>query len=128
MIIRERKKDIKIDYSRDFYLREDPNCGLTFPWINGELSKDIPLAAKINFQDAIEHPEKYKDEGVRKHIHQYIEPPVLQCDHCKEEFDLIDEYMGACQCPKCGQWYNLFGQELLPPDQWGMDEVMDEIY
>ena len=26
-------------------------------------------------------------------------------------------YMGAVKCA-CGQWYNLFGQELLPPEEW----------
>jgi hypothetical protein len=29
--------------------------------------------------------------------------------------------MGANECPHCGQWYNVFGQELLPPDQWEED-------
>jgi hypothetical protein len=26
--------------------------------------------------------------------------------------------MGACQCENCGQWYNIFGQELIDPEYW----------
>lgn len=29
--------------------------------------------------------------------------------------------MGACQCPKCGKWYNIFGQALLDPEFWEDD-------
>lgn len=45
------------------------------------------------------------------------------CDNCGEEFEIHNEYMGACSCPNCGAWYNLFGQSLLPPDEW---ELTDE--
>lgn len=40
---------------------------------------------------------------------------------CGAEVPLMDQYMGACECPGCGQWYNLSGQELLPPEEWGYD-------
>lgn len=30
-------------------------------------------------------------------------------------------HLGACEWPTCGQWYNLFGQKLLPPDRWEED-------
>lgn len=45
-------------------------------------------------------------------------PPAYGTCHCGGTVELTDEYMGACECPNCGQWYNLFGQELLPPDMW----------
>ena len=53
-------------------------------------------------------------------INGYREPAHGIC-RCGEEVTLIDEYMGSCQCENCGQWYNLFGQELLPPNQWEED-------
>jgi hypothetical protein len=31
---------------------------------------------------------------------------------------LEDQYYAACQCPKCGQWYNIYGQHLRPPEEW----------
>ena len=40
---------------------------------------------------------------------------------CGETVYLHDQYRAACQCPKCGRWNNLFGQELLPPEMWEED-------
>ena len=65
----------------------------------------------------------------RKRINpDYVEPAIMRCENCGTEFDLTDEYYGACQCPECGQWYNLFGQTLLPPDEWeeDLDESLNE--
>ena len=42
-------------------------------------------------------------------------------DGSSETVYLYDRYRAACQCPKCGRWYNLFGQELLPPEMWEED-------
>lgn len=50
----------------------------------------------------------------------YMEPATLQCE-CGEKFSLVDQYLGACECPKCGRWYNLFGTRLLPPSEWGLE-------
>lgn len=36
----------------------------------------------------------------------------------EELIDLWDEYLGACECPNCGRWYNIMGQELNPPSTW----------
>ena len=41
---------------------------------------------------------------------------------CGQEVLLMDTYMGATDCPNCGQWYNVFGQELKDPDEWGLDD------
>ena len=51
----------------------------------------------------------------------YVNPAIGKCS-CGNEFELVDQYAGACECEKCHQWYNLFGQELLPPDKWDMDD------
>ena len=45
------------------------------------------------------------------------EPATGVCE-CGHRIALWDEYMGACECPHCGRWYNLFGQELNHPDTW----------
>ena len=50
---------------------------------------------------------------------EYRRSPALVRDtHCGEEFYLQDEYLGACECPRCGQWFNLFGQEVTNPSSW----------
>ena len=45
-------------------------------------------------------------------------PAFVRDTHCGAEFYLQDEYLGACECPRCGQWFNLFGQELTDPRGW----------
>ena len=40
--------------------------------------------------------------------------------HCGREIELFDQYCGACECD-CGQWYNLFGEEILSPSEWQED-------
>ena len=45
-------------------------------------------------------------------------PKLVRDKPCSEEFYLQDEYRGACECPRCGQWFNLFGQELTDPRGW----------
>lgn len=40
-----------------------------------------------------------------------------ECE-CGETVTLYNQYLGACECPKCGRWYNIWGQELNPPHTW----------
>lgn len=96
------------------------NSGFGFPCDeNGKTLPDLPNpAAYDNYKWCLEHPERFsRFNKVIRHVSHYKEPAHGTC-HCGEEVTLINEYMGACQCPKCGQWYNLFGQELLPPEEW----------
>ena len=76
-------------------------------------------AARLNYMYAMEHPELYPAEYnvVKRWKRTIIEPAHGTCS-CGEEVYLIDEYIGACQCRKCGRWYNLYGQELVPPEYW----------
>ena len=61
--------------------------------------------------------EHYKEPYVITQTWHWIEPAHAICN-CGEEILIQDDYMGACQCPNCGQWYNLFGQEILDPSEW----------
>ena len=51
----------------------------------------------------------------------YRSPAYVRDTKCGCEFYLEDEYYGTCQCPNCGQWFNLFGQEVLAPSQYDID-------
>lgn len=76
-------------------------------------------AQRENYEYAIAHPELFTvqfNEFVKR-VQHYIEPAHGICK-CGQDISLQDEYMGACQCEKCGQWYNLFGQELISPEYW----------
>lgn len=93
---------------------------------NGNPAPDMNPAALKNLEWCREHPEKFVRFGeVVKHKHSYRENPSGTC-RCGERIELWNEYYGACQCPKCGKWYNLFGQELNPPKDWEEDD--DEAY
>ena len=105
-------------YRAEFFV--DRSGGLSFPCDeNGKILDSLNPYAKKNYEDAMQHPEKYPYcfNAVTKYEQDYKEPAHGTCS-CGEEIELVNEYMGACQCPKCGQWYNLFGQELLPPAKW----------
>lgn len=79
-----------------------------------------------NYEFALSHPEKFERYNkVIERKWRYKENAKGTCG-CGEKIELYDEYMGACQCPKCGQWYNLFGQRLNPPEQW--EEPIDYDY
>ena len=47
-----------------------------------------------------------------------IKDPAHGTCVCGSEVYLYNQYMGACECENCGRWYNLFGQEIMPPEMW----------
>ena len=85
---------------------------------DGTIFKDLSPEAYANYKYCLESPEKFvrfnkviaSNYRVRNNAHGIC--------HCGARIELVDMYYGACQCDKCGQWYNLFGQELLPPEEW----------
>ncbi len=97
------------------------NNGFGFPCDkDGNLLHCVPDCAKENFAWCKEHPEKFtRFNKIVRFDRKYREPAHGTCS-CGRELTLYDEYCGACSC-ECGKWYNLFGQELLPPDQWEDD-------
>lgn len=113
--------ETRVTYELTFY--RDRSGGYAFPCDeNGKVPESLNDAAKKNLAWCLEHPEKfpYGFNEIVKHKREYRLPNKGTCS-CGQEIELTNDYMGACQCPKCGQWYNTSGQELLPPDQWGWD-------
>lgn len=95
------------------------NNGFGFPCDkNGNIDTNIHPDAKANYEYCMQHPEKFvRFNKVVKYTRSYREPAHGKCE-CGEIVILTNDYFGACQCPRCGQWYNLWGQELLPPERW----------
>ena len=114
----ERKEHIEYELCFD----DGANNGFGFPCdMNGNLPEDLNPAAKENYKYCMEHPEKFaRFNKVVKYTRYYTEPARGKCK-CGEIIYLTNDYLGACECPKCGQWYNVWGQELLPPDMWEKD-------
>lgn len=78
---------------------------------------DNPAAAE-NLKWCREHKENFVRADVIAAISSSCVEPAHGTCKCGEKINLTNEYMGACQCPACGQWYNLFGQELNDPETW----------
>ena len=127
MTPRERKYETQYEI-RFFY---DKTGGFAFPCDeNGKIFKDdLTDAAKENYLWCLEHPEKFQYYNkLTSWERRYTEPATGICK-CGHRIELYDQYLGACECPHCGQWYSLSGQELLPPKDWGWDGTpMDDDY
>lgn len=124
----EHKTDVSYDLT--FWYDEDGEtggccfpcdaAGNVFPFKYDEMKK--------NYEHCMAHPEQFKVFAeVQKFVNHYTEPAHGTCI-CGTEVELYDQYYAACQCPNCGRWYNLFGQELLPPEQWETDPSEEEYW
>ena len=111
-----RERVTEIHYSVIFFY--DENGGFSFDCTeSGELLETVTPEARRNFEECLKHPERFKYfNEIRKEKRVYTSPARGKC-HCGREVILYNEYMGACGCA-CGQWFNLFGQEILSPEAW----------
>lgn len=115
----------------DYEIAFDDGCnnGFSFPCDkNGNLLEDVPDAARQNHKLCLQHPEKFKRFNTIVEYKYTVKEPAHGTCSCGETVYLYDQYYGACQCPNCYKWYNLFGQELLPPEQWERDPSKVEYY
>ncbi len=116
-IVKEKEPFEDIHYELTFLLKEDPSGGLFFPCDKDGNIEQLNPAAQENYEYALANPDKYLKPQVKKIIYRGTNPAEGICN-CGERLLVENQYMGAFECPSCGQWYNLFGQELLPPDEW----------
>lgn len=125
-IIRQRTTHTEVEYRIDF--TDADGCGFSFPCDehgNIQFDDDNPelgRAQRDNYDYAMSHKERFTAEYAKFNTRKYtvIDPAVGKCV-CGEIVELYDQYQGACSCPKCGQWYNLFGQSLVDPEYWEND-------
>ena len=101
------------------------NNGFAFPCdADGNLLPMHECAMK-NYKNCMAHPEKFERWNKKIRLHRrYKENAHGRCI-CGREVVLWDQYYGSCEC-ECGRWYNLFGQELLPPEAWETDQSEEE--
>ena len=122
-IIKERGYETITEYHLDIFNENGEVC-LSFP-TDGNGNVIITPENKENYKYSINN---CNTGAFTKHLsrsnHRYRTNAVAIC-HCGEQIELYDEYMGACECPNCGQWYNLFGQELNDPCEWELKPEND---
>ena len=114
----------QIEYRLCFYY--EPGGGSAFPCDeHGNVQFDkMQEPAKRNYERCLEAgPEHFPVafNEVERRVRRWREPNSGICN-CGERIELYNEYLGACECPNCGQWWNLFGQELKPVEQWSKGE------
>ena len=121
-IIKPRTTHTEVEYRTEF--TDDDGCGYSFPTdLSGEIIYDedpeIAKAQLDNYNYAMSHKERFT-----KHYAEFVTRKHTVTDNamgkcvCGETVELYNQYQGACSCPKCGQWYNLFGQSLIDPEYW----------
>lgn len=113
------------DYCLNFYSHSDGGYGFPCDEHGNVKKDDMQEIAVRNYEYCMANPDKfpYAWNEIEKRTRSYRNPASGTC-HCGERINLYNDYMGACECPNCGQWYNLFGEELLPPKMW--EENIDE--
>ena len=112
-----RRQRVKIEEHKIQFMY-DSDGGYSFPCDeNGNL---LPMedCARKNYDYCMEHPEQFETWNKKITRERYITENATGICDCGEKVELWDQYMSACECPGCGRWYNLFGQELNHPDTW----------
>ena len=106
-------------YELQFYY--DASGGFAFPCDKegNLLIEHMNPAAIENYHWCLENPDKFEwsFKRVKPVTRSWRENNTGTC-HCGQEMELYNEYLGACECPRCGQWYNVWGQELTNPETW----------
>ncbi len=122
-IIRERNTYTKVEHYIEF--TDEDGCGFSFPCdSNGNIQfndsdPELGRAQRDNYDYAMSNKERFTRQCAEFVTRRYTvtDNAVGRC-RCGEEVELYDQYQGACPCPKCGQWYNIYGQELINPEYW----------
>ena len=113
-----RTSHVEVDHDIIFY--RDDNGGFAFPCDStGNVAiSELNECAMKNLLWCLENPSEFKYFGEVRTNRRRVRDDAHGTCSCGHEVYLYNQYMGACECPNCGQWYNLFGQELNNPETW----------
>ena len=125
-IIRERSTHTEVEHYVEF--TDEEGAGFSFPCDqHGNVQFDdhdaeLGRIQRDNYDYAMSHKERFTKQYAEFTTRRYtVTDNALGKCVCGKTVELYDQYQGACSCPKCGQWYNLFGQELIDPEYWDDD-------
>lgn len=122
-IIKERTRKTVTVKKLEFDSKECVGAGYSFNvdengnFVANPEHKEIQTA---NYKMCLNSPDKYDGPFIREYEYTRTEPAEGICK-CGKHVLVQAQHSGAFSCPKCGQWYNLFGQELESPDCWEED-------
>lgn len=120
-------RETETEYRVEFFTDRDGGCSFPCDKEGNPQFDKMTDAAKENYKKCMQNPDKfpYCWNEVHKLTWSYTEPASGTCK-CGTRIELYNQYHGACECPECGQWYNLFGQELVPPEYW-MEDIEPDV-
>lgn len=125
-IIKPRTTHTEVEYRIEF--TDADGCGFSFPCDqHGNVQFDdhdaeLGRIQRDNYDAAMADKERFTKQYAEFVTRRYtVTDNALGKCVCGETVELYNQYQGACSCPKCGQWYNLFGQELIDPEYWDDD-------
>jgi hypothetical protein len=120
--LRHAHRVITVSFTRSFDYADEPGSGFSFPCDAngriGEKGKPLNAGAKANYQACLAgvvDGRKVVDRGLMRREHSYLEPAIIACVDCGKAVTLDHD---AARC-KCGRYYNLSGQALSDPKNWG---------
>lgn len=122
-IVKPRATIERVVYRLDFD-RKDGNGGYAFDCTSEGKIVDSSLHAYNNFLEEVYNEAEYDDPYVNKEEFTFTEAAEGICPYCGRTVILTDDYLGATSC-ECGQWFNLYGQELVKPQYWESDYEED---
>jgi hypothetical protein len=119
--VRKARRVTEIGYARSFVYADDRGAGFSFPCDkNGQSLRDAKLnaAAQANYAACLKgsvNGHKVIDRGIVSRENRYNEPSVIVCVSCRKHVTL-NSNTNRCSC---GRYYNLSGQPLSDPSNWG---------
>lgn len=116
MKIISRSKLIPIeDYQLAFQFKNDPHGSRWFDCDKegNPLLEKISATGRKELEKCLSGEYEVYHQGVIDCSHNYLEPAVGQC-YCGKSVTL---HTDTNEC-SCGLLYNMFGQDLVPRDQW----------
>lgn len=109
------------EYSLEWTDENGNGCSFPCDAAGNVFISEMSDAAMRNMTWCMEHSDQYVHAGEVVHRSWRAHDPAHGTCSCGREVTLWDQYQGACEC-ECGKWYNLFGQELNPPEYWEDDD------
>jgi hypothetical protein len=124
--IRPAKRITEYNYSRVFDDADQPGSGFGFPCDEqgrllrlSERGQPLNESARANYAACLQgtvNGRQVVDRGVRRYENRYTQPAIIACENCSRPVVLSSD---TVLCERCGRYYNLSGQSLSDPSNWG---------
>ena len=116
-IISHGRRVEDVEYYIFYEWAEELDSGFMFPCNeNGEINfNDMEQVALDNYEKCESGEYEVVYQGLRRSFNRYWEPAIGKCS-CGKEVVLESN---TNRCESCRSYYNMMGQELRDPREWG---------